>query len=119
MTEEIRQEYYPDSDQLWFETSYKNDRKNGIERWLSRNGILQLEIPYSNGQIHGIKKRWRYTGEISIETPYVHGQLHGIQIHWNRNGEPRSFTYYLYGYAVSEEEYRKHELILLVSGVEQ
>ncbi len=37
---------------------YKNDKKDGIEKWYYENGNLESETPYKNGKIDGVKKQY-------------------------------------------------------------
>ena len=75
------------------------------------NGQIKYEIPYHQGQRHGIRKWWHENGQIWYETTYHQGQLHGIGKWWYEDGQFWYENYYLYDEQVTEEEYRKHELI--------
>ena len=81
------------------------------------NGQLEHEIPYHQGQLHGLAKYWYENGQIKYEVPYYQGQQHGIAKWWYENGQLWCENYYLYGEPVTEEEYRKHELVVKLSKV--
>ena len=81
------------------------------------NGQLEHEIPYHQGQRHGIGKWWYENGQLQYETTYHQGQLHGIGKWWHEDGQFWYENYYLYDKQVTEEEYRKHELIVKLSKV--
>jgi antitoxin component YwqK of YwqJK toxin-antitoxin module len=59
--DEIRRGYYK-SGALWWETSYVNGKRHGIDKWYRKSGALSWEIPYVNGEVHGIEKYYDEDG---------------------------------------------------------
>ena len=64
------------------------------------------------------KKAYYNNGQLRYEHPYQNGKSHGVHKAWRENGELEYENYYLYGKEVSPEEYKKHELITQLSGLE-
>jgi antitoxin component YwqK of YwqJK toxin-antitoxin module len=51
------------------------------------NGQLWWEMSYVNGQRHGIERHWYENGQLAYETPWLNYQRHGIRRRWKRNGK--------------------------------
>jgi antitoxin component YwqK of YwqJK toxin-antitoxin module len=112
----IERDYYKNG-QLKYERTYHQGKRHGVLKWWYENGQLYYELTYRQGLPHGIDKCWYNNGKPHSETPYHQGQLHGMGKWWDNNGRLKQNLYYLYGLEVTEEEYRKHELITGLSGV--
>ena len=52
------------SGQLIKETSYTNDKKDGIEKWYYKSGQLMAVLPYTNGKKDKDGKRYNKSGEL-------------------------------------------------------
>ena len=89
-----------------------------VEKDYYDNGQLKYEWLYQNGKRHGICKGWYKNGQPYYEYLYQDGKVHGVRKIWYKSGELECKYYYLYGEEVSPEEYRKHELITQLSGLE-
>lgn len=70
----IKSEYYTESGRLFSETSYVNDKQNGIQKGYYKDGKLLWEIPYVNGKENGIYKGYYDDGKLLWETSYVNGK---------------------------------------------
>jgi len=90
-----------------------------IERTHYPNGNIKSEAHYHRGQQHGKSVGWYENGQQWWERDYHHGQQHGKSVGWHENGQQLWEIYILYGNEVTEEEYRKHQLIIQVAGIEQ
>ena len=82
-----------------------------------KNGQLKYERSYQNEKKHGINKGWYENGQLKYEWLYQNGKEHGINKVWYENGQLKYEHYCLYGEQVSIKEYRKHELITQLSGL--
>lgn len=88
-----------------------------IEKGYYNDGQIRFWWPVENVQPHGICKGWHENGQLHYECSFQHGKEHGVEKRWNEFGELTCIKYYLYDEEVSEEEYRKHELITQLAGV--
>ena len=90
---------------------------HGMKRVWYKNGQLKYEFPFQNDKRHGISKWWYENGHLQHEFIYHQDQQHGIARHWYDNGQLEYEEYFLYDEEVTEEEYRKHELVEELAGV--
>ena len=88
-----------------------------IDRGYYDNGQLQYERPHHEGQLHGIMKWWYKDGRLWSEFSYHEGQRHGEFKSWYNDGQSIYKIYYLYNNQVTREEYRRHEIIVKLSGL--
>lgn len=93
------------------------NKDDWVDRQYYNNGRLWYEIPYHKGYYHGTEKWWWGNGRLRYKCQRYKGQPHGISTGWYKNGQLNYKTYFLYGDPVSKEEYRRHELILKLSGL--
>ena len=90
--------------------------ENNREYW--PNGKLRYEYTLDkNGKGHGVCKTWHENGQPESEDPYQNGKWHGVRKYWYQNGQLLHKLYYLYDKKVNPEEYRKHQLIVSLSGL--
>ena len=74
----------------WSEISYKDGKKNGIERTFTAAGHLEFEKEYSEGRLHGTSKTY-VTGEggyLWSVTKFQIGKSIGSSI-YNKDGTVR------------------------------
>ena len=88
-----------------------------FEREYWPDGHLRYEHTYQNGKRHGIHKGWYENGQLKYEWLYQNNGSLGIRKGWYEDGQLAYKEYYLYGNQVSEEEYRKHQLITKLAGI--
>jgi len=104
--------------QIRWEENYVNGQRHGKSLWWYDNGQKYVELGYCQGQRHGKNIMWHTNGQKEWEVDYRNGKAHGKYILWPRyNCENPRVRYYLYGNPVSEEEYRKHQLIEKLAGL--
>lgn len=75
------------------------------------DGQLKHEIPYKGTNRYGIARWWHKNGQLECKESYHNGQLHGMVNWWHSDGQSKRKVYYLHDKKVTEEEYRKYELI--------
>jgi len=109
MTIEIKKVYY-ETGELWMETPYKNGKRNGIEKRYYISGKLLSETTWKDDQLHGIDVDYA-DGIIDSELFWKNDMLHGPETKLGASGDRYISDYWLYNRAVTEEEYREHELI--------
>ena len=98
-----------------FRKIYYGCKWQGPDKTWYWNGQPEWEALWENGKLTSIK-RWYRNGKIEFERPFVNGK-HGITRWWYKNGQIESEDYYLYGGKVTEEEFRKHELVVELAGI--
>lgn len=114
----LKRHHYNDSNNpLWYETPFVNKQKHGVEKIWYYDGKPQFEICWDNGKKHGLTKVWYSTGQVLSETNYFNGAKHGKCIKYEKNGSVITTSYYLNGKEVSEEDFRRYELICELSGI--
>ena len=96
---------------------YFGDEFHGVYKHWRENGQLGCEAQYQNHKRHGVSKGWYEDGKLKYEEPYQNGKWHGVHKDWNEDGKIIYKQYLLYNEKVSEEEYRKHELIEQLAGI--
>ncbi len=69
------------------ETPFKNDKREGIEKWYHENGKLTSETPYKNGKIEGIEKWYYEDGNLASEIPHKNDEAHGNLKYYTEDGE--------------------------------
>lgn len=105
---EIKKEFDKNGN-LTKETSYKNGKKDGLEKnyyfnrldfellykdgiivneklYYIKNGALKANYPYKNGLEHGLAKVYFDSGKIKKELPYVKGKIQGIGKFFSKYG---------------------------------
>ncbi|RAX58243.1 hypothetical protein CCZ01_04000 [Helicobacter monodelphidis] len=80
-------EYY-DDDNLAFEYTFKDGRKEGVAKSYYANGNIQYEVIYKNGKREGARKGYYDNGNLAFETPYKNGKINGINKGYHKNGKP-------------------------------
>ena len=113
---ETKRGYY-NNGQLAYEYPYVNGKLHGTRRYWHDNGQLWYERPYVGGKAHGIHRYWYDNGQLRYEWPCVNGKPHGIHRYWDYQGKLINTEHYLYGDQVTQAQYRKHELITELSGL--
>ena len=88
---------YSESGDLLWETPYKNDKKNGIEKEYYESGALMSEMPFENGKRDGIEKGYYESGALWGEIPYKNGKENGIEKGYYESGEIASTATYRNG----------------------
>ncbi|RDX34199.1 hypothetical protein DZA35_01545 [Arcobacter sp. HD9-500m-PIT-SAG03] len=68
------EKYYNENGKLTFETIYKDDKRNGIEKHYNENGILYSETMYSNDEKHGFQKTFAEDGSLVSSSNYKNGR---------------------------------------------
>ena len=106
----VKREYY-NNGHLKYETPHHQGQLHGIAKGWYEDGQLRYEVLCHHGQIHGMEKGWYENGQLQYEVPCHQGRQHGISKWWYESGQFEKERYYLYDEQVTEEEYRKHELI--------
>ena len=88
-----------------------------IDQGWHKNGQPRYEHNLHNGQPHGVDKGWHENGQLWYKISYHQDQRHGISKYWHSDGKLIYEKYFLYGNKVTEEEYRRHEIIEKLSGL--
>jgi antitoxin component YwqK of YwqJK toxin-antitoxin module len=94
--------------QLKFERSYKNGRKNGLNKQWFENGQLRIETNYKNGKRDGLDKMWYENGQLNYVWKFKDGVEDGIQKTWYENGQLLAIWEYKDGVLISEKRYNKY-----------
>ena len=102
------------------ETKYVSGVRNGIEKtYYDLGKVVRYETPYENDLIQGTEINYYKTGPIQRKTTYLNDLQHGKDVRFYMNGALDYEHYYLYDKQVTEEEYRKHELIEELGGLNE
>jgi antitoxin component YwqK of YwqJK toxin-antitoxin module len=72
---------------LQYEESYKNGKKDGVDKFWYSNGQLRWESYYVNGKIDGVERRWYKNGQMWSEINFKNGEAEGIKKEWSKNGK--------------------------------
>ena len=90
---------------LWYETPYKNGKKDGVEKRYDSDGTLLYEIPYKNGKKDGVEKWYYSNGTLRKETPYKDGKEEGTQKLYRADSSLEKEIYYKNGKKIKEVNY--------------
>lgn len=91
--DDIRTEKYPNG-KIRFETSYVNDKKNGLEKEFYESGAIKRETPYKEDRRQGITKEYYEDGTVQAEIPYEDGYITGFVQRYHKNGKLASKALY-------------------------
>lgn len=105
----VRDHY--DNGNLHFEIPYVNNKKHGLKRVYRFNQEVWTETVYKNDLRDGQHILYYKGGSPFMIASYTRGERHGTIIYYNRNGNVSSEKHYISGWVVTKEEWRKHELI--------
>lgn len=67
------------------EESWKNGKRNGMQKGWHQNGNLSYECNYKDGKKDGLVKNWYDDGILMSESNYKEGKLDGISRDWHHN----------------------------------
>lgn len=84
--EDVRVEKYPNGN-VQFETTYVNDKREGLEKEYYENGSLKRETPYKADRREGTTKEYFEDGTVKSEIPYVDGYIEGPVLRYHKNGK--------------------------------
>ena len=79
---------------LIYDTLYKNNKKNGVQRWYYENSALKLETPFVNDKKDGIEKYYYENGALMYETSYKDDKKNGVEKWYYENGSLKFETSY-------------------------
>ncbi|MBR3851127.1 MAG: hypothetical protein IKJ76_03665, partial [Fibrobacter sp.] len=91
--EDVRVEKYPNG-QVQFETTYVNDKREGLEKEFYENGTLKRETPYKEDRREGLTKEYFEDGTLKSEIPYADGYIEGTVLRYHKNGKLASKALY-------------------------
>jgi len=84
--DEIRREYFHNSDDLLSEVPIVHSKIHGIKRVYCYSGILHGIVPYKNGLRQGTQKVYYESGALESEVPYVNDNAHGLEKSYKESG---------------------------------
>lgn len=77
--------------------NYKNDKLDGLQKFLHLNGNLWEKINYVNGKLHGLYEHWYENGQLFTLYNYKNGKLDGLYKEWRENGQLKERSNYKNG----------------------
>lgn len=84
--EDVRTEKYPNGE-IRFQTTYVDDKKEGLEKEFYDNGTLKRETNYKEDRREGITKEYYKDGTLMAETPFEGGYINGAVTKYHPNGK--------------------------------
>lgn len=87
--------YFPDTLALKAEINYKDDFIEGEGINYYRNGKPKLRGYYKKGKLHGVERSYYHDGGLRNEIPYINGIREGMAIEYFENGKPSGKTPYM------------------------
>ena len=93
-------------------------RKHGTERRYWPNGQLCWLCDWRHGTVHGVTSGYDDTGVLLSTFRSREGYAHGEHKIYEISGKLIVIHHYLYGDFVSQQEYRHHELVERLAGVQ-
>ena len=88
-------EYY-DNGQIWIETTYIDDKKNGTYKY-NEWGKLLKEINYLDDKRNGLYRSWYNNGQLAIRCFYIDSKREGNYEEWYNNGQLWKIYFYMNG----------------------
>jgi hypothetical protein len=80
-------QWYIDADQIWWQTNFDRQRKEGLETYWYRNGQKQHEVNYIKDFKQGTETQWYETGAKKSEGTWESGKQIGQWSYWHENGQ--------------------------------
>jgi antitoxin component YwqK of YwqJK toxin-antitoxin module len=81
----------------YYESEFKNGKRNGITSWYYGNGQLSQQGNYINSVADGEFKKFYPDGTVSSTYSYVMGTRHGKVVNFHENGKVEELFHYNYG----------------------
>ena len=82
----VEREYHSNG-KIYWETPFKNDKREGIAKEYDSNGNLASETPYKNGKAEGIEKWYYENGKLMAEIPFLNNLFHGDTRFYTEDGK--------------------------------
>ena len=83
--EDVRVEKFPNGN-VQFETTYVNDKREGLEKEYYESGVLKRESFYKDDRRDGLTKENYKDATLKSEIPYVDGYIDGEVLRYHKNG---------------------------------
>lgn len=89
-------EYFPDG-KLYYEVTYENELRNGIEKTYYPNGNLMRERNFKHDEYQGAYKYYFENGKLFIDEMFENDFRHGPATYYDANGQIKRKVNYHYG----------------------
>lgn len=86
-----------DNGSLAYEKTYKDERRNGIQRYWYENGQPRSECYRADDCLSGISYAWFENGNVDSEAHYYDNRLHGFVYGWHPDSTLANVEIYISG----------------------
>jgi len=72
--------------QRWKAETWKDGRKNGLERWWYQNGRNWIERTWTDGNLNNLERTWYPNGQRKTKKNWKDNKLDGMEQRWFKDG---------------------------------